>query len=376
MSRAARTGLPDRRSSARGPARGCGAPSVVAVLAAAVVLAQVAYPLTPVGTARDRLTVATVLLFAAASVLHAATSRGVRAAVALVVVAGGGGLLAEAVGVATGVPFGRYSYAGTLGPTVLGVPLVIPLAWVMMAWPAYLVGLRLGRGPLARVAIAAVALASWDLFLDPQMVDAGHWHWSDPSPALPGVPTVPLTNYAGWALVALVLMALLDRTVRTGPSTLDGRPVRALPLDVRLVGAGAGRVLRAAGRGAVGRARDGRGGAPAGPVAAPADARAAMTGGAGAGGPRRWSRSARRWPPPAPRTPRSTRSCCAGPTRPPGPDRSGCRCCVPMRDEAARGPGLPGRGAGAGRRDRGARARRRLDRRHRRRSPGPPAPGC
>ena len=199
-------------------------PAVVAALAAAVVLAQVAYPLTPAGTARDRLTVATVLLFAAASVLHAAISRGARASVALVVVVGGGGLLAEAVGVATGVPFGRYSYAGTLGPTALGVPLVIPLAWVMMAWPAYLVGLRLGRGPFARVAIAAAALASWDLFLDPQMVDAGHWHWSDPSPALPGVPTVPLTNYAGWALVGLVLMALLDRTVRTGPSTLDGVP--------------------------------------------------------------------------------------------------------------------------------------------------------
>jgi putative membrane protein len=194
---------------------------VPAVLAGAVVLAQVAYPLTPVGTARDRLTVATVLLFAAASVLHAATGRGVGAAVALVVVAGGGGLLAEAVGVATGVPFGRYSYAGTLGPTVLGVPLVIPLAWVMMAWPAYLVGVRLGRGRLTPVAIAAAALASWDLFLDPQMVDAGHWQWSHPSPALPGVPAVPLTNYAGWALVALVLMALLDRTVRTGPSTVD-----------------------------------------------------------------------------------------------------------------------------------------------------------
>jgi uncharacterized membrane protein len=195
-----------------------------AVAAAAVVLAQIAYPLTPEGTARDRLTVATVLLFAAASVLHAATSRGVRAAAALVVVAGGGGLLAEAVGVETGVPFGSYAYAGTLGPTLLGVPLVIPLAWVMMAWPAYLVGLRLGRGALARVAIAAAALASWDLFLDPQMVDAGHWRWSDPSPALPGVPTVPLTNYAGWALVALVLMALLHRTVRTGPSTVDMVP--------------------------------------------------------------------------------------------------------------------------------------------------------
>jgi putative membrane protein len=199
-------------------------PSAPAVLAGAVVLAQIAYPLTPVGTARDRLTVATVVLFATASVLHAAITRGVRAGAALVAVAGGGGLLAEAVGVATGVPFGRYAYAGTLGPAVLGVPVVIPLAWVMMAWPAYLVGVRLGRGPLARVAVAAAALASWDLFLDPQMVDAGHWRWSDPSPALPGVPTVPLTNYAGWAVVALGLMALLHLTVRTGPSTLDAVP--------------------------------------------------------------------------------------------------------------------------------------------------------
>ena len=203
-----------------GPAR----TAVPAALGAAVVLAQVAYPLTPPGVARDRLTVTTVVLFAAASVTHAAATRGARAAGALVAVAGGGGLLAEAVGVATGLPFGRYEYAGTLGPAVLGVPLVIPLAWVMMAWPAYLVGARLGRIRAARVAVAAAALASWDLFLDPQMVDAGHWRWADPSPALPGVPAVPLTNYAGWALVAVVLMALLDRTVHSRPSTADTVP--------------------------------------------------------------------------------------------------------------------------------------------------------
>ena len=224
MRERSRPPAPGRAAAGPGSGPGPPLPAVVAALAAAVVLAQIAYPLTPVGVARDRLTVATVLLFAAASVLHAATSRGVRAAVALVVVAGGGGLLAEAVGVATGVPFGSYAYAGTLGPMLLGVPLVIPLAWVMMAWPAYLVGVRLARTPPARVAVAAAALASWDLFLDPQMVDAGHWRWSYPSPALPGVPAVPLTNYAGWALVALALMALLHGTVRTGPSTLDTVP--------------------------------------------------------------------------------------------------------------------------------------------------------
>jgi putative membrane protein len=209
--------VPERSGRNPGPA--------VPLLAGATVLAQIGYPLVG-GTARDVLTVVTVLLFATASLAHAAVTRGRRAAAALLLVAGGGGLLAEAAGVATGIPFGRYAYAGTLGPAVLGVPLVIPLAWVMMAWPAYLVGARLGarRGRAARVLTAAAALASWDLFLDPQMVDAGHWRWVDPSPALPGVPAVPLTNYAGWALVAVVLMAALDRVAPVSASIVDAVP--------------------------------------------------------------------------------------------------------------------------------------------------------
>jgi uncharacterized membrane protein len=196
---------------------------VVLALAAATVLAQIAYPLVG-GDARDTLTVATVLLFAASSLSHAWVSRGPRAAAGLLLVGGGLGLAAEAVGVATGVPFGRYEYADSLGPAVLGVPLVIPLAWVMMAWPAWLVAARLARGRAARMVTGAVALASWDLFLDPQMVDAGHWRWADPLPSLPGVPTVPLTNYAGWLLVALVLMALLGRVVPVEPTPRDAVP--------------------------------------------------------------------------------------------------------------------------------------------------------
>lgn len=187
------------------------------VLAAATVLAQIAYPLVG-GDARDLLTIVTVVLFAVTSLTHAWVSRGPRAAAVLLLVVGAGGLIAEAVGVATGVPFGRYAYADTLGPAVLGVPVVIPLAWIMMAWPAYVVAARLARSRAGRVAVGAVALASWDLFLDPQMVDAGHWRWADPQPGLPGVPTVPLTNYAGWLLVAVVLMALLDRAVPARPA--------------------------------------------------------------------------------------------------------------------------------------------------------------
>ncbi|MFV2019523.1 carotenoid biosynthesis protein [Micromonospora sp. LOL_023] len=190
-------------------------------LLALLVLAQIGYPLTA-GATRAGLTVATVVIGFGLSVSHALLSRGPRPAAVLVAVTAGGGLAVEACGVATGFPFGGYDYAGTLGPKLLGVPLIIPLAWTWMAWPAWLVAARLVRGAAARVALAAVALACWDLFLDPQMVTEGHWTWLDTDPALPGVPDVPLGNYLGWLAAALVMMTLLSavgggRVQRTGP---------------------------------------------------------------------------------------------------------------------------------------------------------------
>jgi putative membrane protein len=193
----------------------------VPALVGAGVLAQVAYPLVD-GSARDALTVGTVVICCAAAVTHAAVTRGVRTAALLVLVTAGGGLLVEAAGRATGVPFGGYDYAGSLGPKLLGVPLVIPLAWTMMAWPAYLVaGKLLPSSPVTRVAVAGWALASWDFFLDPQLVDAGHWSWADPTPALPGVPGVPLTNYAGWTVVAVLMMAALTTVLPREPAGAD-----------------------------------------------------------------------------------------------------------------------------------------------------------
>ena len=57
--------------------------------------------------------------------------------------------------------------------------------------------------------VGAIALASWDVFLDPQMVAAGHWSW--PGGQGPGLDGVPLVNFAGWLLAATVLMSLLRR---------------------------------------------------------------------------------------------------------------------------------------------------------------------
>ncbi|HEY7046171.1 MAG TPA: carotenoid biosynthesis protein [Jatrophihabitantaceae bacterium] len=180
----------------------------VGVLVLASVGLQLAYPLTH-GATRDRLTVATVVMVAGASVTHAGVTAG-RRGLAGCAVAAGLGFGAELVGVHTGVPFGHYAYADSLGPKVAGVPVLAGLAWTMLAWPAALVARRLAGSLRARVLVGGWALASWDLFLDPQMVAAGHWTWADPTPHLPGVPNVPLSNYAGWLLVATAISLVLQ----------------------------------------------------------------------------------------------------------------------------------------------------------------------
>ncbi|MCW0214035.1 MAG: carotenoid biosynthesis protein [Pseudonocardia sp.] len=196
------------------------------------VLTQIAYPLTP-DAALVVPTVVSVVVFAAASVTDAARTHGPRGAAVLVVVAGGGGLLAEAVGVATGFPFGDYTYIGTLGADLLDVPVIVPLAWIMMAWPALVVGRALVRAPVATAAVGGFALAAWDVFLDPQMVDAGHWRWTDPAPSLPFVPGIPLTNYAGWLVLSVLMVAAMDRLLPRRPAgSAPSGPAAALYLWV------------------------------------------------------------------------------------------------------------------------------------------------
>ena len=160
------------------------------------------------------LTVVTVVVFFLASTTHALVHRGVRWTVVFVLVTTGTGLLAESLGTSTGFPFGQYDYAGSLGWKLLSVPVVIPLAWAMMAYPCLLVGQRLASSALGAAAVGGVALASWDLFLDPQMVEAGHWTWSDVQLALPGAPGIPVSNYLGWLLVAVLMVGVLQRLPR------------------------------------------------------------------------------------------------------------------------------------------------------------------
>ena len=65
-------------------------------------------------------------------------------------------------------------------------------------------------GASVAVVVGALGLTAWDLFLDPQMVEAGHWRFTDVQASLPGAPGIPLSNYLGWLLVAGLMVAALQ----------------------------------------------------------------------------------------------------------------------------------------------------------------------
>jgi putative membrane protein len=204
-------------------------------LAAALVLTAIAYPLSA-GAARHAVSWAIVVLGSALSVVHAGLAHGRRAGAAVLLLVVTAAMVFEAVGLATGIPYGRYSYGDVLGPTLLGVPFLVPLAWLMMAWPSWVLAslltrrARPARRTPARIATAAAVFAGWDVVLDPQMVQAGYWTWASPRPGLPGIDTVPLTNLAGWLLAGAVLMTLLDLLVRRTSAPGTPRIGHAAPL--------------------------------------------------------------------------------------------------------------------------------------------------
>ena len=185
-------------------------PAALAAMVAlfAMWLAQVVTPLFERGQRWGPTTVVVVLL-AVAATFATADSAGWRRAGLAVAAATAVGFAVEALGTRTGLPFGEYRYTTALQPQLFGVPVVVALAWAGMGLPAWAVAGRLAASTPIRIALGAVALTGWDLFLDPQMVAEGFWTW----PGGGAYRGIPLSNFAGWLAVSALLMALFSVVV-------------------------------------------------------------------------------------------------------------------------------------------------------------------
>lgn len=108
------------------------------------------------------------------------------------------GLGIEWLGKTTGFPFGSYDYTAP-GPSLLGVPILVPLGW----WAFTMIALAVT--PKAYLyGLAPLALVAWDMGLDPIMVSNGFWVFER------GIYYgIPMTNFLGWYLAGFVLIGLL-----------------------------------------------------------------------------------------------------------------------------------------------------------------------
>ncbi len=122
------------------------------------------------------------------------------------------GLTFEAVGVATGWVYGGYHYGPRLGPQLFHVPVLIPLAWFMVIYLAFVVTERLtgGAGQPKTVGCAflacllgAVVATTWDVVADPQMARTNLWVWERPGEFF----GVPVQNFVGWMGTSFVVLA-------------------------------------------------------------------------------------------------------------------------------------------------------------------------
>lgn len=130
------------------------------------------------------------------------TRRGVSrlAAVALT------GFAVEAVGVRVGVPFGDYVYTGLLRPQLLGVPVVIGLAWMVLVAFASDFAARLSLRPWPAATLAALVTTATDLVIDPLAANRlGYWTWAHGGLYY----GIPFTNFVGWFFTALLACRVL-----------------------------------------------------------------------------------------------------------------------------------------------------------------------
>lgn len=154
------------------------------------------------------------------------------------------GLAAEVAGSRTGIPFGDYTYAGAPAPTVLGVPLIVPLGWFALTLTATCLS---GGRPW----LAGLLMTLWDVGLEPLMTAQGYWRWTDPLGVWAGA---PVENFVGWwgvgTLIAWIFTGLAPRLF--GLRTLEW--AWALPWFARAFPMGGGPALSLLPRAAFARA--------------------------------------------------------------------------------------------------------------------------
>jgi len=96
-----------------------------------------------------------------------------------------------------------------VGPQVLGVPLVVLLAWPATVYVFFRVAGLLVPGGAQAAALAAVAATLLDVVQDPVGVRRGLWSYPESAVSWPRFRGVPWWNFVAWLVVVFVTSMLV-----------------------------------------------------------------------------------------------------------------------------------------------------------------------
>lgn len=108
------------------------------------------------------------------------------------------GMIAEMIGIHTGILFGEYYYGENLGAKVNGVPFIIGINWGILSLGACSVVSRFFNvNLLLSVFLSALIMTLLDVLIEPVAIQSDYWHWKTPS--------IPLKNYLSWFFISVPL---------------------------------------------------------------------------------------------------------------------------------------------------------------------------
>lgn len=112
--------------------------------------------------------------------------------------------LVEAIGVKTGLIFGKYIYGNGLGIKLFETPLMIGLNWLMLVYCTKIITEKFSKNQTVRLFFAPSLMVIYDLVLEQAAPQLNMWSWAGEK--------IPLQNYISWYLLALLFHWLLQKT--------------------------------------------------------------------------------------------------------------------------------------------------------------------
>ena len=111
------------------------------------------------------------------------------------------GFSIEAVGVATGVLFGNYTYGSVFGYKLFETPILIGVNWLFLALSTYGIVKHFTEKAVWLVLLPPILMTALDYLVEPVAMELGFWSWKNN--------TIPLQNYAMWFVTSAVIHSLI-----------------------------------------------------------------------------------------------------------------------------------------------------------------------